>query len=247
MPFLFNWILIIMVLIVGWLGFLFILFPIIVGIIAMIEKVDYHTLTPLTIEQERKLIDKKKNLISDAISTEFLLCGYYTDGDKGILESYISILISNDYRTILWIQYGGGTKYKFISELDNGQWVITSEITGLMDLSGTDFELMLPKTTLQMVYQYHLERLMTFGQKINLLNGNKFIDIYDDHRRLKAEKCISMGYMKYVNNEKNQTVYTLNGAIEIVKKSFLNNFKVIEQKNLAEKREKVLSAKKRSY
>src|ERR1051326_7544753 len=125
-------------LILSWLGILFLVVPIVVGIIAMIEKVNYHKLNPLTPEQERKFIDNKKKLISDAISSEFSLCGYFTDGDKGILESYIGVSISCDYRTILWIQYGGGAKYKFISELDNGQWVVTSEITGLLDLSGWD-------------------------------------------------------------------------------------------------------------
>ncbi|MFY9224473.1 MAG: hypothetical protein WAQ98_17500 [Blastocatellia bacterium] len=241
-----NWGLIIFGLIVSVFGFLFIGTPIIIGIIAIFEKVSYHKLTPLTSEQERKFVDKSKNLISDAISEDFSLCGYYTDGDKGILEGFISISISNDLRTILWIQKGGGAKYKFISELDNGQWMITSDISSITDLSKTDLEVMLPSTTLPMVYQYHLERLMSFGPRINLFNGSKFVDLYDEHRRMKLEKCISLGYMKYVNLEKNKASYTFKGAIELIKNQILSNFNAIEQQRLAEKREKTLSAKKKS-
>ena len=242
----FNWGLIVLGLIASFFGFLFIGMPVIIGIIAMVEKINYNKLIPLTPEQERKFVNSSKKLISDAVSTDFSLCGYYTDGDKGILEGFISISISNDLRTILWIQNGSGTKYKFISELDNGQWVITSDVISIIDLSNTDLEIMLPNTTLPMVYQYHLERLMDFGSKVNLFNASKFVDVYDEHRMVKLEKSISLGYTKYVNLEKNKASYTFKGAIEIVKNQFFNNFKALEQQQLAEKREKILSTKKKN-
>lgn len=224
---------------------LFIIIPLAMFLTAIFEKMNIRQLQPLSVDKEQVLINKNKKLLSEAISNNFRSCGYYTDGDKGITEAYISLSISEDKRTLLWIQEGLARRYKFISQMGNEQFIITSNVMATIDLSDLEIEEMFPAPDLSDVYQYHLERLMRSGRYIKEIEETHLIDWLDYYKREKVRRMILLGYARFIDSNENRFKYTLNGAIQIAKYQMFVTSTIFNQQKLVESRAKTVQSKKK--
>jgi hypothetical protein len=209
--------------------FFFIIVPLLILIIAMIEKQNIKRLEPISLEKEQVLLAATKPWIDEAITNNFKIVGNYTDGDKGISEGFICLLISNDNKTILWIQKSLSPRFRFISQIESGNCIITSNIKSTLDLSKLEIEEMLPLKNLTDVYKQHLERIQKTYNIVFEDNAQSLIDWFDLFKKEKVKRMLSMGYAKYIDESEKQFKYTFKGAIEIVKDQLKTNVGIIKQ------------------
>lgn len=129
----------------------------------------------------------------------------------------LSFWLSPDQKSILCI--GGGKvariDYKrtmLISKLAGEKSLVSMDIFGSEDLSGTRDVQVLMNADLPELKQFHLQRLVSAGGEPKLFNLNNLFAEFEEWNRVRADRLVERGLAKYLSPEHNDWRFTTKGA-----------------------------------
>jgi hypothetical protein len=129
----------------------------------------------------------------------------------------LSLWLSPDQKSILCI--GGGKvariDYKrtmLISKLAGEKSLVSMDIFGSEDLSGTRDVQVLINADLAELKQFHLQRLVSAGGEPKLFKPNNLFAEFEDWNRLRADRLVQGGLGRYITPDHHDWRFTLKGA-----------------------------------
>jgi hypothetical protein len=215
---------------------LFVAFLLLVFVVALFEKARLRRLIAVDPQRHSELPDKSKEVISTATSTGFRPLGLYSDGDKGWRESLIALFLPEDGQTLLWVQ-SRPRRHKLITQFEDGRWLISTDIKGAADISGTHDEQMLPDVPLGVLLDFHLERVASQASaRIRPFSPRTLIEDLNKHERDRVARLIDQRLARYRSAEEDAWSYTLAGALKLSAASGAAMTETKRQMDLAKER-----------
>ena len=197
----------------GFFGLFFVVFPVLMFIVALLETMSVNRLVPLH-PQDR--IPPSPPLES-AFKRGFTLIGQFSDEEKGFKRSLISVALSPDSLTLLLVIHRrvGGT-YRFITRYSGERWMITSPLAGTSDLSTLEFhEALQGVTDFDVLLGHHQARIgLNQDVPIAFVAGTLPADIHQ-HDKARVEAMVNMGFARYVNPNRSRWKRTLRASAKI--------------------------------
>lgn len=158
------------------------------------------------------LSDDLQRVITDAAALQFQALGLYHDGDDGWKRGYVTLLLSPDQRDLLWVQYPPAARFKIITRLDDGHWIITSSLSGEPDYTGLELEEQIPQAPLDVVYYHHESRLAEYTQQSVPFDPATVVQQIAEHLQTRRDALIHSGLARYVDGLHEPWTYTHRGA-----------------------------------
>ena len=129
----------------------------------------------------------------------------------------LSFWLSPDQKSMLCI--GGGKLARIdnkrtllISKLNNGISLVSMDIFGSEDLSGTRDVQVLMNADLPELKQFHLQRLASAGIDAKLLTVDNLFTEFNDWNKVRADRLVERGLARYLSPEHNDWRFTVKGA-----------------------------------
>jgi|ERR1051325_1491816 hypothetical protein len=155
---------------------------------------------------------------------------YGQDRQSSTYRCCLSFWLSPDQKSMLCI--GGGKlariDYKrsiLISKLNNGMSLVSMDVFGSEDLSGTRDVQVLMNADLPELKQFHLQRLVSAGAEAKLFSLDNLFKEFNDWNKLRADRLVQLGLARYLSPEHNDWRFTPKGAWLCATRAYFSNLK----------------------
>ncbi len=204
----------IMGMLIGGLFFLiFVLFPILMFIAALIEPGRLDTFPPL----EDALRVKPNPILDAALAAGFSFIGHYRYNNHGPLKAFCTAALSPDGIVLLQLRRGRGERHVLMTRFPT-HWVLTASSSGSPDLTGLESIDTLPDATFPVLLQYHNSRLHAAPAKAIAFDLSTVLPALVQHDQEKMEAIVRRRLGRYINAERTAIRLNVSGAIQMVVK-----------------------------
>jgi hypothetical protein len=196
---------------------LFVIFPILIFLAALFEKIRIPTYDPEPPEN----IQHNPALVS-VLNDNFDLIGHFTDGDKGFRRGVFSFALSTDGLMLVRILHG-----KIMGRIDintrypDGRWLITLTNSGMSDFSGLELRDTLHDAPFAALLQYHQSRLAGMNQAPVPFLPDIAVADARQHLRDVVHVLVNAGFARYKSPDRSIWKFTLKGALRHLLRLFL--------------------------
>jgi hypothetical protein len=202
------------VLVGGFFALIFVVFPAVMFIVALVEKMTIHRLVP---PQPQDRIPPSPPLEA-ALKWGFTLVGQFSDEEKRWKRSLISLALSADCLTFLLVVHRrlGGT-FHLITRYSGQRWLITGADGTSSDLSGLEmYETLRGEMDFDILLRHHLSRIQLSQEiPIAFTAASLPADIHE-HDQARVDAMVRMGFARYVNPNRSRWKRTLRAAVRII-------------------------------
>lgn len=208
--------LVVLGLIVLFLLLLFVLFPAAIFVVALLEKRRIRPLKPTSGAAAAKITEESQQIVRDAIARGFSSMGTFSDGDAGIKEGIVTLLLSSDRVTLMKRSHTRlNRRCILMTRFANDRWYVTAEVSGTSDLSDLDSNEMLPRASFAGLLLYHRQRVLASGQPPIPFEPGSVVDDLHRHELLRHQLMESAGLARRVRAGENVWVFTARGAARL--------------------------------
>src|SRR5687768_10290901 len=211
--------------VIFWIGItIFVLFgvllPLLVLVVAALEKQHVTTLRPLTEQEQGRHTIPPGILGMIAQDDRPLGVQGFCDTGKKVTPTFL--LLSGDglvlVRVWLWNRKEHN-RFELMSRLHSGPWLVTSDKLPFRDLSGLRWEEVLPDAPLGMALYHHRRRIGRAGQPCVPFDPETVLDGLAEHERRRVARLVERGLVRYVGPERDKWVYTIRGSAKLARQT----------------------------
>jgi len=198
----------------GFFGLFFVVFPVLMFIVALFETMAVNRLVPL---HPQDSIPPSPPLES-ALKRGFALIGQFSDAEKGFKRSLISLALSPDSLTLLLIVHRKvGGAYQFITRYSGERWMITSESSGSSNLSDLEsHEILRGVMDFEVLLRHHQSRIqLNPDTPISFVAATLPADIHQ-HDKTRVDSMVNLGLARYVDASRSRWKRTLRASAKII-------------------------------
>jgi hypothetical protein len=189
-------------------GLLFVVLPLLILVIAMLEKRGSTQYLPLPPDKLKPWTSSNKAVLAAAKPPVFEPLGIYSANGRG----QVAFFISEDYSTILSVgQASIVSDYDFTTSMADGRVVMTSRTGGLKDLSGLELREAMPSKNPEVIYRHHMDRVAALEEPPGIFDPDRFLDQIREHENNKMNRVIELGMGRAAGDGK--WVCTFKGAV----------------------------------
>src|SRR5581483_11413898 len=120
-----------------------------------------------------------------------------TDGDAKIMRGVVSLLLSPDGQVLSWIQHRPVRRWALYSSLDPDRWLVTTNLSGELDLIGWNEEEMLPRVSFPVLLRHHLERISASGAAVWPFTPQTAVAEHVAREQRRAHAIVQSGLGRY--------------------------------------------------
>jgi hypothetical protein len=220
-------------------GFSFLMF-----LTALWEKRHIRRLAPLPQDRVDKVPPKSFERVIELQEDGLQDLGLFTDGDKGIMEGIVSVMIAPAGDVVAYVIHSKlNRRVRFYTRLADTRWIITSDMTTTTDLSGLQDQEMLPNVPPSVLLKYHRDRLYDVKDSIDPFDPVTVIEDFYARDYEVADKLEELGYIHYLTPDRDVYRHTAAGAWRISTHFLRSTGKIDEQTKRAKARKKAWQAK----
>jgi hypothetical protein len=196
----------------GLVLLLFVIFPILIFIVALIET---QRIPTYDIEPPERI---RFNPALDAtLNHGFTLIGHFTDGDKGISRGVMSFALSPDSLVLVRVVHNRMIRRtEIISRFPDKRWVITLNSISLSDVSGLEIPDSLTDAPFETLLQHHQLRLASLNQTSMPFLPQTVIADARQHARDRVEVMAKSGLARYTTPDRSKWKHTMKGATRLL-------------------------------
>jgi hypothetical protein len=196
------------IILISLLALAFVGFPLLLLIIAMLEKRGSPQFAPLPPDKLKPWSTTNQPVIAAAKPPIFEPLGIYSVNGR----AQFAFFISEDYSTILSVgQSGIVSEYDFSTPTSDGRMLMTSRTGGLKDLSGLELREAMPSKNPEVIYRHHMDRIAALAEPPGIFDPDRFLDQIREHEANKMRRIIELGLGRAVGEGK--WVCTFKGAL----------------------------------
>lgn len=140
-----------------------------------------------------------------AVALGFQHAGLYgQDRQSSTYRCCLSLWLSPDQKSILCISGGKVARIDYkrtllISQLNNGMSLVSMDIFGSEDLSGTRDVQVLMNADLAELKQFHLQRLVSAGSEAKLFAVDNAFNEFNAWNKVRADRLVERGLARYLS------------------------------------------------
>jgi hypothetical protein len=182
----------------GFFLLLFVLIPLGIFVAAWFERVHLRQLRPAERAKAEAVERQQQPTVAEAKATAYEPLGVFSDGDHGFKEGLLTLMLSPDRVALLWVLHGKlAGRRRLITRSSDGHWLVTSNVTGVKDLSGLVDEKGLD-VPLPVLEAYHRERLAAWDHPVNPWVVSTVAADVLAFERERVHRMTAAGYARYV-------------------------------------------------
>jgi len=191
---------------------LFVLFPLLIFVVALFETARIPTYDPEPPERIRL-----NPALDDALNHGFTLIGHFTDGDKGISRGVMSFALSPDGLVLVRVVHNKMIRRtELISRYPDKRWIITLNSSSLSDLSGLDIPDSLTDAPFETLLKHHQTRLASLNKTPIPLLPQTVIADARQHVHDRVDVMAKSGLARYSTADRSKWKHTLKGATRLL-------------------------------
>lgn len=208
-----SWLWWVLVPAVGFVVLLFVVFPLAIFVTALVERMHLRQIEPA--EPSKAATVEGHKTVAEAAAAGYQSLGVFTDGDRGIKEGILTLMLSPDQGALLAVVHGAlAGRHRLVSRSPDGHLLATSSVTGTYDLTGLQHEKSLPDAPLPVLEEYHRERAAQWGRPLVPWDPARVSQDILAFERGRVDTLVAAGMARYV--EPRQVYrYRLRGAAHV--------------------------------
>ena len=178
---------------------LFVLLPVAIFAAALFEKVHLRQLRPAEPAKAEASGARTHPTVTEAAAAGYASLGVFSDGDRGLKEGILTLMLSPDRRVLLWVLHGKlAGRHRLITRSADGHWLVTSSVTAVRDLSGLLHEKMLADVPLPVIEIYHRERAARWNHPVATWAPATVAEDVLAFERSRVERMVAGGTARYI-------------------------------------------------
>jgi hypothetical protein len=188
-------------------------YPAAVFLASVLERRHLRKLAPVGLERADGLPPRAREWAAAAAAEGFVPRGLYSNGAVGLSEYVISLLLSPDGRTLLWVSHSRPQTFRLVSRFPGGNRLVTTDVP-LPDGRRQDEEQVVDDAEFHLLLRAHLTRLGTRAQHPVPFAAERVPEqLFEDEER-RVGTLVAAGLARRRGGD--AWSYTLKGAARLV-------------------------------